>query len=60
VNWLDLTADVEILGNGNVKRHLPLVDLFGPLKVSDEEDQFDVEAAKIALDHLHFFLSCIW
>jgi hypothetical protein len=61
INWLNLTANVEIFGNGNNRtRDLPLIDLFGPIKLTEDEDQFDVEAAKIALDHLHFFLVNIW
>lgn len=68
MNWLDLTATVEILGPGT-KRRLPIVELFGPIQLGgdgddddDEDDSSDVDigAAKIALDHLRFFLANIW
>jgi hypothetical protein len=60
INWLTLSANVEILGKGDVKEDLPLVELFGPLQLSEDDDQFDVAAPKIALEQLHFFLSHLW
>ena len=69
MNWLDLTATVEIFGPGT-KRRLPIVELFGPIQLGgggdgdddDDDDSLDVDvdAAKIGLDHLRFFVSNIW
>ena len=67
MNWLDLTATVEILGLGT-KRRLPIVELFGPIELGgggdgdDDEDSSDVDvgAAKLALDHLRFFVTNLW
>ena len=60
INWLRLSANVEILGRGDVKDDVALVELFGPLQLSEDDDQFDVAAAKLALEQLHFFLSHLW
>jgi hypothetical protein len=54
-----LTADVEVIPGGEAKLRLPLVELAGPLKIS-EEDDFDGEDAQIGLDNLHFFLANFW
>ena len=51
---------MEILGKGEVKDDVALVELFGPLQLSEDDDQFNVAAAKLALEQLHFFLSHLW
>ncbi len=59
-----MSAYVEILDSG-IKRWVAIVELLGPVPLSDDSDnngdgKVDVTAAKIALDHLQFFVANLW